>query len=279
MTHHLNKHSFFKIATILIGCSHINSLQAVVNPFLPDDDNCSDEIIENDLPSGYSAANIWYQVMTKNSSHNQATDGEAIIQIAYDKVIEQCDNSTKTIYERNYTNYKIAPTNQYGALYLRDPWFGGNNFNEELSNTYVQNNALTISVGGTPDRVAHWWTDRFNVSSSCKYISEISFKITGAATFQVGSDWWRSTSAPYSGWDAACITSNNCEAWLSDWFSDTNGEFITIKVPYHDKCKTALYNAQTEAVIIPSVKVGDKDYRVKLSAPYYITEIKENLPN
>ena len=38
----------------------------------------------------------------------------------------------------------------------------------------------------------------------------------------------------YAGWDGTCAASDNCEAWVSDWYGNTYGEFRTFRAPHLD---------------------------------------------
>lgn len=126
-----------------------------------------------------------------------------------------------------------------------------------MFNSLISNGQLTISISKTPNRVAHWWTKRFEVNSTCNYFAKIRFKIKGAASLQIGSDWWRDLNAERNEYDPDCIKSNNCEAWASDWFSDTNDRFVTILVPYNDRCYN--WKNRIDPILAPIFLLLDKN--------------------
>lgn len=206
---------------------------------VPDNAVIPNEIIEHQLPPDYSAGVIWFQAVTHSNQHDESLDGEATIIIDQEEVIETCPASVpRTIFYRDYTLSNGTLSEDYGGLYLRDPWFGHQDYHTPITDTSIQGGNLTITVSKRPERVYHWWTDRFPVSPSCTYSVKIRFKIVGEASFQIGSDWWREMNTGWNKYDPTCQESNNCEAWASDWFSDTQGKFFRITVPLSERCNT-----------------------------------------
>lgn len=194
------------------------------------------ETIEHKLPKGYEAAVIWFQAVTISASHSGAIDGPAKVIIDYERVIEkQPDNTENVVYERKYGWDNRPLSSAEGGLYLRRPWFGGNDYHEPMSNSLIDGGLLTIDVATRPQRVAHWWTDRVSVTPGSRYFAEVRFEVVGMAAIQLGSDWWRTLDAPYAGYDATCKRSNNCEAWVSGWYENTDGDFITVRVPLNNR--------------------------------------------
>lgn len=233
----------FQISTIFIFQIAIANDACLV----PDNAVIPTEIIEHQLPSDYSAGLIWFQAVTQKNPYDESLKGEAKITIDYEEVIESCPpNAPKQIFVRNYDIDSGPMSPNYGGLFLRNPWFDTND-HLPISNSEIQGGNLTITVSQFPDKVAHWWTDRFPVDSLCSYFAKVRFKIEGEVSFQIGSDWWRVTWHPdcendplcvYNGYDETCQKSNNCEAWVSDWFSNTEDRYAVVTVPLNDRCHT-----------------------------------------
>lgn len=53
----------------------------------------------------------------------------------------------------------------------------------------------------------------------------------GVATPGVNQAGLNTAVVGYGGWDEACVKSNNCEGWGSNWFGDTGGQFVIRRVP------------------------------------------------
>ena len=121
-----------------------------------------------------------------------------------------------------------------GGLYTRNPkWFdaSAHNFATQAYNIKAAAGLLAIDVSQTPNSMIHWWTNRLTLTPGATYSAEVQFKVEGKTAIIFGSDWWRSTSAPAIDWAWDCTKTNNCEAWVSDWYGDTGGQFITVRVP------------------------------------------------
>ncbi len=180
-------------------------------------------------PNNFNAVLGWLQAATITPIFS---NDSGIIYVDYMKLIEVTSNIEKTVYFEDYNMTTIRPLNlNEGGLYKRFPkWFVDNSHTKIMSSS-IENGVLKIIVSDTPDRIVHWWTSRVKTLTNSKYLLEIKVKIKGKISLQLGSDFWRELDSPYNGFDPNCITSNNCEAWISDWYSDTNDEFIIIKAP------------------------------------------------
>jgi len=203
---------------------------------VPDDALFQKETVWTDVPSWYNSGVVWFAGLTTSNKYVDYINKQAIIYIDHVTVSEECNGSEKIIIHDDYDYLPGAAT--WLSLYIRHPWFGGgvDDSHDEHLNTTVSNGILIIPVSRRPDKVAHWWTERFAVKNGCLYIVTLRFKITGDASLNIGMDWWRTMTATYNFWEATCVNSNNCEAWFSDWFSNTNDEFVTVTVPYHSRC-------------------------------------------
>lgn len=202
---------------------------------VPDDAIWQEETIRHEVPSWYQAGIIWFNGLTLSNQHEETISDSAKILIDFVKVLQKCNHQESIVLVQEYDN--VPNSANWWGWYFRDPWFGNNDAHESLTDYSISNGYLTIFAHARPDRVAHWWTERFPVNSNCTYFAEIRFMIVGDASLNIGSDWWIDMSANWNGYDETCATSNNCEAWFSDWFSSTNEKFVTIKVPMNDHCE------------------------------------------
>lgn len=184
-------------------------------------------------PQGFSAMVIWAQAATLKS--NQSKIIKASVTIDYWKIIETVKNVKTVIYEDNYdySISKIFSPNEAG-LYCRFPrWFDTscNDHHDQAYNMFAQNGLLNIDVSQIPDKIVHWWTPRQSSKQNATYSVEARIKVEGSTSVQFGLDYWRDFIVQFNGWDPSCQTSNNCEAWVSDWTGDTQGQFVTITAP------------------------------------------------
>lgn len=120
-----------------------------------------------------------------------------------------------------------------GRLFPRIPeWFGETEGKSEIAISSAHDDRLTLDLGRAPLRVYHAWTEpRIMIDPADQYFIEIEANITETARLQVGVDYWRDMKGDYTGWDATCTTSANCEGWVSDWYGNTYGEFQTFRAP------------------------------------------------
>jgi hypothetical protein len=178
-------------------------------------------------PNGWTSVICWLQAATLSPTQTNQT---AMIYIDYMMLLEHNTSSqiTDTIEVINYDS--IAPRPLFeneGGLYRRIPsWFCCNDSHTVMTNSMISNNVLSIDLSQSPDRIAHWWTTRQLLKPNCKYYLLLRVKIDGKASIQIGSDWWITINSPWCG-DNVC----NSLAWISDWYGDTGGNYITIKSP------------------------------------------------
>jgi hypothetical protein len=108
--------------------------------------------------------------------------------------------------------------NVRGGLYLRQPWFGGDDYNEPMPLAHdPPNRAVVLRVGRRTDRVWHFWSasSRARLPSGklegCTVKARV--KISPGALVQMGMDYWRS---PTARWEGSSV--NNHEAGASNWY-------------------------------------------------------------
>lgn len=89
-----------------------------------------------------------------------------------------------------------------------------------------------INLKQISHNIYHGWTHpRVSLQPDKKVIVEMEVRISGEARVQLGVDYWKDITSDYNGYDPNCQVSNNCEAWIGDWYGDTNGKYITIRSP------------------------------------------------
>ncbi len=120
-----------------------------------------------------------------------------------------------------------------GRLFPRLPqWFGENEGKNEMTISTPILDRLSIDLSRAPLRVYHAWTEpRITLDPTQTYFLEVEANITETARLQFGIDYWRDQESDYTGWDATCQRSSNCEGFVSDWYGDTAGEFWTLRAP------------------------------------------------
>ena len=186
-----------------------------------------DYIIKREkAPERYGTVVGWWQVAAIDQ--NEVPEDANII-FKYLKLIElRPDGQEVVVFEKQYDS--PLAKNEY-ALFVRNPkWFASND-NSSFNGCYVnKNNLPVIDVTKAPERIIHGWTDRIPVNHDSRYMIEMKVKIKKVA-FQLGSDYWIDLASDYNHWDEDCLTSNNCEAYVSGWYYDTRGKFKTIRFP------------------------------------------------
>ena len=95
----------------------------------------------------------------------------------------------------------------------------------------IVNQVYTIDLKAIPKGIFHAWSNpRLPAVPGHGYFVEVMARITGDARLQLGMDYWKG-SLDYNGWSEGCLTTNNCQAWLSSWYGDTKGRFVTLRAP------------------------------------------------
>jgi len=187
------------------------------------------QVVEQDIaPPNYSTVLIWAQAATLTPT--QATNVAAKVEVNYWKVIENLQNGTTCVVLED--GYDIT-TSKFtsGAFYTRTPRWFADQLSTSANNIKIDAGLLDIDVSQTPNNIVHWWTKRLPLTIGSTYSVEVEFRVTGKTAIQFGSDWWRDLTASHIAWQWDCTKTNNCEAWLSDWYGDTSWKFIKIRVP------------------------------------------------
>lgn len=177
-------------------------------------------------PSGYNAVVAWAQAATLSKTQ---TGVSAKIEVDYMRLVEEDPITGITILAEetyNATTPQILSINQ-GALYDRTPsWFANDDHHVLMTNSIIQNGLLSIDVSQSPDNIAHWWTSRAISKPTATYYVEMRVRITGQVGLQLGGDFWTTLTSPWAGYNV-----NNREYFASDWYGDTNGQYVVIKAP------------------------------------------------
>ncbi len=226
----MKKILFYIVTSTIIASCNKSSIE---DSIIPEGAIFTSQSIRQDIPpSGFGVILIWGQSATLKGG--QAQTEKALVTIDYMKTIEEI-GTTRTVLnteEYNYSN-KTYTTNEAG-LYVRYPiWFDTavHDFHSKASNMIATNGFLTINVSQTPDSIIHWWIPRVLVKSGAKYYTEVKLKVEGKCAVQFGADFWRDLNVEFNHYDRDCITSNNCEAWVSNWVGDTKGVYIVVTFP------------------------------------------------
>ncbi len=119
-----------------------------------------------------------------------------------------------------------------GAQFKRNPeWFISGKPAFQKPVVRLTGGVLSINLKPIPESIVHMWTEpRVKAVPGARYGILAVVKVEGDARLQFGMDYWRG-NMDYNGWSQGCATSNNCEAWLSDWIGDTKGQYQTVLVP------------------------------------------------
>lgn len=118
------------------------------------------------------------------------------------------------------------------AIYKRTPWFTGGLTSPQPKVALVHDGTYWVDAQAIPKAIIHGWTTpRIEARAGKRYLVEAVVRVTGDARLQLGMDYWQGRESDYNGWSEGCASSHNCQAWLSDWLGDTNGNFVTWRVP------------------------------------------------
>lgn len=170
-------------------------------------------------PEGFPVVVGWMQAIDITGQGE-----ESLVEIDWMRLYCQVDGADVLLKEDTFDAETVAMSS-YG-LYLRDPWFGQDDYHESMP-FLVEDSLLVMEPHLNPDRVYHWWnTSRAEIPvGATKVWFEARVRITGGAGVQAGMDYWISTDADWCGWDVC-----NSEAGASDWFGNSTSEWQIITV-------------------------------------------------
>ncbi len=179
------------------------------------------QIFYSTTPVGNQYGIAWFQAVTLQNDHIQ---NNGYISVDYIKLIEE-DTSTgiETVLHIENYNGSGALTLNEGRLFERFPNWYYNGTYTALTNSICSGGFLTINVGQQPDKINHFWGVRQLCALGKRHKVEIRLLIYGDIALQAGMDYWTSET------DTA---SSNCkEAFYSNWYGNSGGNYITVKFP------------------------------------------------
>ncbi len=189
-------------------------------------------VFANSPPAGWKAVIGWAQAMTLKSDHSASEPASIEIQ---DFDLMEVDSSGDFKPAGGALDSYDVPRSPIstgeGALFTRSPPCQPGASGVTIEDSAVSNGLLRIDLERTPRQYAHWWGNKVDLVPGKRYWIKATIRVSGKAAIQFGLDWWRDKVVLYNKWDPNCEESNNCEAWVSDWFGDTGGQFVTKTVP------------------------------------------------
>lgn len=213
-------------------CRVAPNVSNTVSGIIPDGAIWKQEIIrQKTAPTGFGAAVGWINAATVSPCVRKNT--AAKIEIRSIRLIKREKGTGSETIAKEVTFEGTGAAAFERAIFPRVPsWFGATEGSQYRTIDSVQDGIFAIDLAQASRRVYHGWTaPRSLIEPNAVYILEVTAKITGEARLQLGMDYWRDPDAPYNGYDDHCSGTNNCEAWISDWYSDTGGEFMTFRAP------------------------------------------------
>ena len=180
------------------------------------------QIMYSSTPLSNQYGIAWFQAVTLQN--NQVPNG-GYISVDYIKLIEE-DTATgieTVLYTEDY-NGSGALTLTEGGLFSRFPtWFDSIIPPTIMTNSNKNGGYLRIDVGQQPSKVNHFWGVRQFCTYGKRHKVEIRLLISGDIALQAGMDYWT---------DPLTTTSTDCkEAFYSNWYGNSNEQYITIKYP------------------------------------------------
>jgi len=175
--------------------------------------------------TAFDHAVFWYQIaaLHQDSAANQRPSG---IILKSCKIYQKDQNGNKTLLTNFEGDSTLGP--ELGGLFVRNPRWFKVDAHTPIVNQKVLSDGLAINASSTPDKIVHWWCDRFAYDKKYKYQVEMKVKIVGDVALQIGGDYWKGQSSPHTGWHAECKGTNNCEAFVSEWYGDSRGRYVTL---------------------------------------------------
>lgn len=178
---------------------------------------------------GFDHLLAWMTVVTTTSTGEHPNSKIVIKSL---KIIEKSVwGSERVVQEMDYGT--ADPVILTGMLFKRLPyWYTSGQAQITNAVDSEDGNIYTVDMSQAAPYIWHAYTQpRIPAQPTSRYLIEATLLISGDARIQFGMDYWKGMNSPYSGWSEGCKTSNNCEAWLSDWYQDTDGKFVTIRTP------------------------------------------------
>lgn len=183
---------------------------------------------EQSVPEDYFYAVGWVNIATVLPCVGTK---DSFVEIETFRIIEQNKaGEERIIFEQKFDTEKREGFE--GGLFQRLPvWFGPGE-SERRGVERFTTEGLLINTHQFPQAVYHGWSDpRVAIDTEAVHFVEANVRISGNARLQLGLDYWKDKETDYSGYDEECIQSENCEAFIGNWYGDTEGEFLTFRTP------------------------------------------------
>lgn len=168
-------------------------------------------------PQGWTSGVAWI-----NSVYDTRKTGESTLQV--DWVRLYClVNGQETLVAGETQSNGTGVT--WGGLYLRNPWFGNNDYHDPMTVDFSGNIAV-LPLSSIKDRVWHFGGSRGIIPSGASLCyAEARVKPQGVALVQLGLDFWINQTALWCGYNQC-----NTEGAASDWFAESI-DWIIISTP------------------------------------------------
>lgn len=206
--------------------------ERVVNSLIPDGAIWTKETVRRvSAPTGYTAVSAWINAATVRSCIDEKEQAQIVLRAV--RIIEHpIDGGEEHVVKEVIFENGDAGDFE-GKLFPRLPkWFGEGTGSGWQSIAAYRDHYYYIDLARASQRIFHAWTNpRLPARSDAVYIVEVEAKIIGRARLQLGVDYWRNIDAPYNGYSDDCTSANNCEGWISDWYGDSGGAFVTLRAP------------------------------------------------
>jgi hypothetical protein len=157
-------------------------------------------------PGDFQSARLWGIAIADSRVKGF---GSAKVEIAWSQLSCRADEIETTLNEDTGS--------VHGGLFMRQPWFGGQNYHEPMPLDYnLRSHSVVLHVGRRIDRVWHFWSPSprtaLPAGSIAGCTARARVRISQGALLQMGFDYWRSPTVPYG------LGGNNHEAGASNWY-------------------------------------------------------------
>lgn len=164
------------------------------------------EILLQEEPAGWSSLTPWGQAIGKIEDIDKSAVTQ-IGQVEIKSIDVWCDvgGVTKKITDTNVANVGAG-------LYIKEPWFGGNDEHELIQPTKTTSGTWLLPV--YTNKITHWWlSPRPYIvgASNCRITSDV--KISNEVIVSIGGDYWITTTADWLPNDGA-----NKAIGISSWY-------------------------------------------------------------
>lgn len=197
---------------------------------------------------------LWAAARFDVATLKKGVENDGLIEIDYIEIIQEdlTTNKSSVIERIDYKKNKASIPTSEGGLYVRDPWYIAADCPRPLVNAKQINDHLIIKVGEQPNYISHFWSNWVKTPANTRLYVKASFKITGEIGFQMGLDYASQMGGRQGG--------KNTEAFVSNWYNDTNGKFINVMVPdynEHKKIEKNQYGVYADGLVFISKELVD----------------------